>query len=242
MENTLYIALSQQLGIRREMSVIANNLANGLTPGYKAESMMFVEYLSKPKGGGRSNHLSFVQDIAVARDMREGDLTHTDNPLDFAIHGSGWFVVQTAAGERYTRNGHFQLDVQGQLVTSSGDPVIGTRGEVIRFEPDDTRIVAKGDGSIEANGEPRGQLRIVSFENEQRLRKESGSLYRSDALPGEAAAASVVQGKLEKSNVRSIIELTTMMEAVRTYQGAQRLIQNEHDRLRGAIQKLTRER
>lgn len=242
MENTLYIGLSRQLASKQRMNIIANNLANGLSPGYKGEKLMFVEYLSKPKGADRLGKLSFVQDIAVARNMREGDVTETGNDLDFAIHGSGWFVVATAAGQRYTRNGHFRLNEEGQLVTGAGDPVHGRRGEPIVFQPGDTRIVVKGDGTVTADGQDRGRIRLVNFSNEQTLRKVSGNLYRSDVQPIEELDASIIQGALEKSNVQPILEITAMIDALRSYQGTQKLIENEHDRQRSAIEKLTRER
>ena len=239
MENTLFIALSKQLAIRREMDVIANNLANTSSPGFKNEQMMFVEYL---KDTGPNGKVSLVQDIALARDLSEGTFKRTNNVLDLAIHGKGWFVVETPQGERYTRNGHFRLNQESELVTTMGQRLLTTNGEPIVFIPGDNDIVIKGDGKVTASGEDRGTLRVVTFENERRLDKVAGNLFRSDDTPDEKSSAEVVQGVIEESNVQPVVEITRMIRALRSYQSAQSMIDREHDRQRQAIDKLTRER
>ncbi len=245
MENTLFIALSKQLAIRREMDVIANNLANTSSPGFKNEQMMFVEYLKETTPGG---NVSLVQDIALARDLSEGIFKRTSNVLDLAIHGKGWFVVESSEvgnplqGERFTRNGHFRLNQAGELVTTSGQRLLTTDGNPIVFKPGDNDIVIKGDGKVTASGEDRGTLRVVTFENERRLEKVAGNLFRSDETPNEKSEAEVVQGVIEESNVKPVVEITRMIRAMRSYQGAQSMVDREHERQRQAIDKLTRER
>ena len=239
MENTLFIAMSKQLAIRREMDVIANNLANTSSPGFKNEQMMFVEYL---KETGTKGEVSLVQDIALARDLSEGVFKRTNNVLDVAIHGKGWFVVDSPQGERYTRSGHFRLNQEGELVTTQGQRLMTTDGEPIVFTPGDNDIVIKGDGQVTANGEERGKLRVVTFENERLLDKVSGNLFRSDVQPSEKSEAEIVQGVIEQSNVQPVIEITRMMKAMQSYQGTQKLVDREHDRIRQAIDKLTREK
>ena len=223
------------------MEVIANNIANASTPGFKGEQMMFIEHLNDTglPGPKDLNELSFVQDIGVARDYAPGKLNHTGNPFDMAIEGKGWFVVETPQGEQFTRNGRFQLDKDGQLVSSHGHPVVGENGKIV-LGLNDRRIEVKGDGTIKSeSGE--WKLKIVAFENEQSLRKVNGSLYRTDAEAKEAEESRVTQGVLEDSNVEPIIEVTRMIDALREYQSAQRLIQNEHERQRRAIQTITKE-
>ena len=238
MENTLFIALSKQLAVRREVDVIANNLANTSSPGFKNEQMMFVEYL---KETGHNGNVSLVQDIALARDLSEGVFKRTNNVLDAAIHGKGWFVVETPEGERYTRNGHFRLNQAGELVTTTGQKLLTTNGDPIVFTPGDNDIVIKGDGKVTASGEDRGTLRVVTFENERRLDKVAGNLFRSEETPDEKSEAEIVQGVIEESNVKPVVEITRMIRALRSYKGAQTLVEREHDRQRKAIEKLTRE-
>lgn len=237
MENTLYVALSRQLATNRQMDVIANNLANANTAGFKSEQMMFSEYLARPRGSGS---VSFVQDLALARDLRDGDLERTGAPLDLAIRGKGWFVVDTKDGERYTRSGHFKLDAERRLVTASGDPVLGAGGPIV-FGRDDVDISINEDGTVRAGKDTRGKIRVVAFDNEHELRKAAGNLYRAEASPQEVAAPRVIQGMIEESNVQPIIQVTDMIKAVRSYQNSQRLIESEHDRQRAVIDKLTNE-
>ena len=238
MENTLFVALSRQLATRRQMDVIANNLANAASPGFKGEQTMFVEYLDRT-GPGKS--LSFVQDLALARNMASGNLSETRNQLDLAIDGPGWFVIETDAGLRYSRNGRFRLDGERQLVTAAGDAVLSTGDDPIVLGPGDTDIVVKSDGSVFANGKVLGRLSIVAFDNPQLLRKVSGNLYSSEIEPIEAEEASVVQGMVEDSNVQPVIEITRMLKALRGYQSTQTMIEREHERQQKAIEKLPRE-
>ncbi len=109
METTTLIALSRQGGLRRQLDVVANNIANMNTTGFKGERMMFVEHLVKSQESGKllGTKLSFARDIATMLDVSEGPMETTGNPLDLAITGEGYFVIQTENGERYTRNGRF---------------------------------------------------------------------------------------------------------------------------------------
>ncbi len=173
MENALLVALSRQVVMERHMQVVANNIANASTPGYKGEQMLFSEYLT-PSGDGGT--VSFVQDIAVVRDYGEGELVRTGNSLDFAIHGKGWFVVDTPGGQAYTRNGHFTLDAQGRLTTSFGQPVLSDSGTPITFTPEDTGIVVSADGTITSETGEKGRLAVVAFEDEHQLKKSGNSL------------------------------------------------------------------
>lgn len=238
MENTILIGLSRQLVARREMDVIANNLANASSPGYKSEQMMFAEHL---KVVDRQTTLSFVRDVAVARNYGAGEIHPTNNRLDVAIKGEGWFQVEAGGSLKYTRNGHFELDNEGKLVTTSGFAVQSAKGGPIVFTPGDADIVIKGDGTITAAGVARGQLMVATFDDMQSLKKISGNLYESSAEPKKATDFSVVQGMLEKSNVQPILEVTRMIKTLRGYQGTQKLLEMEHERQRKTIEKLTRE-
>src|SRR3981189_3109728 len=156
---------------------------------------------------GGDRRLSFVQDRATFHDFAQGGSEQTKNPLDVAIAGDGFLVVQTPAGERYTRDGSLQINNQGQLVTASGYPVLGTSGPIV-FQPTDKEISIAADGNVtvvEGTGRVdsvRGKLRLVSFADAQKLVKEGGNLYSA----GQGAAqpditSRVRQGFIEKSNV-----------------------------------------
>jgi flagellar basal-body rod protein FlgF len=236
MENTLYIALSYETVMQRQLDVIANNIANVSTPGFKGEQMMFVEYL---QDAGGKDDVSFVQDIAVVRDYREGSFSRTENPLDIAISGQGWLEVDTPQGMRYTRNGHLEIDSKSTLTTSSGHPVLDDSGKPITLPASGGPIVITKDGTISVGDQKVGRLKLVSFDNEQLLRKDSESLYSTEAPPLPAPKANVVQGMIEESNVKPILEITNMIGAMRQFDSAQQMIEEEHKRQLTAIDTLT---
>jgi flagellar basal-body rod protein FlgF len=148
MENPGYIALSRQMVLRRQMDLLANNLANLTTPGYRGESMLFVEHLkpTQPR-----EQVAFVQDLATVRDLRAGPMSHTGNPLDLAIKGEGYFAVETPEGERYTRAGGFTLDPDGQIVTVKGYPLLGKGGAPITVPPDSGAVTVARDGTVSSD-------------------------------------------------------------------------------------------
>jgi flagellar basal-body rod protein FlgF len=246
MENTLLIGLSRQTVLERQLDVVANNIANVNTAGFKSDQSLFEEYLMT--GAHEDNfkpadrHVSFVQDRGTYRDFSQGPTEQTGNPLNVAISGNGFLVVQTAAGERYTRDGGLQMNNQGQLVTVSGDPVLGTSGPIV-FQPTDHDINVSPDGTVtvvEGNGRTdslRGKLRLVSFTDAQKLLKEGANLFS-----GEGAApdlkSQVQQGYIEKSNVNSVVEMSRMIEITRAYTQISTMLQQASDLHKSAIEKL----
>ena len=242
MENTSFVALSLQGSLRRQMNVIAHNIANMNTTGFKGEKMMFIQHLEKSRGGERilGEKIAFVRDIATVRDTSEGSLIKTGNSLDLAIRGDGYFVVETASGERYTRNGRFRLDEAGQLVNQQGNAVLSDGGQPFFFAPGDTEITVSRDGTITTQNGALGRLRIVTFDNQQEMTALAGGLYSSQNQPTDAEGPDVVQGMLESSNVQPIIELTKMISVHRAYESIQRLIEREDERIKTMVEELAR--
>jgi flagellar basal-body rod protein FlgF len=236
MENTSFIALSRQGTLRRQMNVIANNLANINTTAFKGEKMMFIQHLVRSRGGERilGEKIAFVRDIATVRDTTEGPHEQTGNPLDVAIRGEGHFVVETENGARYTRNGRFQIDAAGRLVTQHGDPVLSTAGPLF-FTPEDGPITIARDGTISTENGQLGRLRIVRFENELELEAVSGGLYQTDQQPEDVANPNVVQNMLERSNIEPIIELTRMIDVHRAYNRAKTIVDAEDERIKKMV-------
>lgn len=240
MENTSYIALSRQAALWRQLDVIANNMANANTPAYKGQQMMFKEFLvntsstDKAKGG----KLSYVQDMGVLRDTREGPLTKTDNPLDLALHGEGYFQIESEAGMRYSRNGHFRLDEGGMLVTDQGYPVMNTQGNPIIFAPNETNVQVAGDGTVSTENGIVARLKVVRFANEQQMRNAGDNLYDTAEEPQPVQRPQIVQGMMEESNVQPVVEITKMTELLRQYQSVQQMIDKENDRQLKAFEAL----
>jgi flagellar basal-body rod protein FlgF len=249
MQNTLLVGLSRQVVLERQMDVVANNIANINTSGYKADRSLFQEFLATNAHEDNfvpsDRRVSFVQDRATFHDFSQGPSEETKNPLDVAIDGAGFLAVQTPAGERYTRDGNLQINNQGQLVTQSGYPVLGNSGPIV-FQQTDKAISIAQDGNVTVLegtsrvDSVRGKLRVVSFVQAQRLVKEGSNLY--SAGEGNAAQADTTsrlrQGFVEKSNVNSVTEMSRMIEITRTYTQISSLLQQQSDLHKSAIEKL----
>jgi flagellar basal-body rod protein FlgF len=248
-ENALLVGLSRQATLERHLAVISNNLANVNTSGYKADQMLFEEFLNS--GAHEDNfksedrRVSYVQDRGSFRDFTQGAVQQTSNPLDVAIDGTGFLTVQTPNGERYTRDGNLQLNNTGQLVTDEGNPVIGASGPIV-FQPTDHDISIAVDGTITVlegasrTDSIRGKLRVASFADAQKLIKQGHNLYSAPngAAPAQDTKSTVRQGYVEKSNVNSVVEMSRMIEVNRTYTNIANMLAAQGDLHKSAIEKL----
>lgn len=249
MQNTLLIGLSRQVALGRELDVVANNIANLNTTGFKADGSVFEEYIGPTARDadttGLDSRISFVRDRATWIDMSQGSIVRTGNPLDVAIDGGGFLAVQTPTGERYTRNGALQINAAGELVTTEGYQVLGEAGP-ITLQPKDRDITISEDGTISvregssAAEALRGRLRVVSFAQEGRLQKDgTGTFMAPEGVePDPEAGARIVQGAIEKSNVRAVIEMTRMIEVTRSYAQVANMLTRQAELQQSAINRL----
>ncbi len=249
MENTLLIGLSRQVALERQIDVVANNVANVNTNGFKADQSLFEEYLMpvahQDNFIGRDRRLSYVQDRATFHDFAQGPTQQTKNPLDVAIDGNAFLAVQTPGGERYTRDGGLHVSSTGLLVTAAGHPVLGANGPIqmqqtdhdVAISPDGTITVIEGSNTrIDSI---RGKLRLVTFADPQKLLKEGANLYAANGMAPQAdATARVQQGFIEKSNVNAVVEMSRMIAVSRAYTQVSALLQQQSDLRRTAIEKL----
>ncbi|MDE1900162.1 MAG: flagellar basal-body rod protein FlgF [Alphaproteobacteria bacterium] len=241
------VLLSDQMALERSLDVVANNIANSNTTGFKREAMQFDTVLSNLGGGASSTApISFVYDRATYRDMKPGAISNTGNPLDLAIQGDGYFQVQTPQGKQYTRDGAFQIDNQGQIVTASGLPILSDSGQPIIIPDQSTDLTISGDGTVSVqNGTVTsrtilGKVGVVEFANNQALSPTGAGLYTTTQAPTPAAANNViVEGALEQSNVQPVVEITDLIKIQRAYEQATNMISNENTRLDNAIDKLS---
>ena len=241
MDNSLLVAMSRQVTLERQIDVVANNIANLNTAGFKATSSVFGEFLNT---AAQENDFApadapvhFVIDRTTYRNLGQGPIQQTGNPLDIAINGNAFLSVQTAAGERYTRNGAMAINATGQLVTADGAVVNGDNGPIV-FQANDRNISISSDGRITVlegltNTETqRGKLKLVSFAQPQGLQNEGGNQLSAPAgVAGQPAPATVtvVQGAVEGSNVNGVREMTRMIEINRTYSLIASLMQTQGD-------------
>ena len=249
MDTALLIGLSRQTALQRELDVVANNMANLNTVGFKADGAVFGEYLqdkARTQNAGQERRLSFVQDRMSWHDFSQGTMQQTGGPLDVAIDGEGMLVVQTNNGERYTRNGVLQLNNIGELVTSNGDKVLGDGGVIILQNTDRDVVVTK-DGTIKVregvsltSDSTRGKLRIVRFDDMQQLRKDGASAFRAPdgVTPIPVEKPNVIQGTIEKSNVRPVLAMTRMIEVTRAYTEVATILQQQNEMRKNSLQQL----
>jgi flagellar basal-body rod protein FlgF len=248
MENTLLVALSRQMALRRELDVVANNMANVNTHGFRRESMQFQEYLMPVASADGfpvpDRKLSYVQDRATFHEFDKCGLQSTCNPLDVAVECDAFFAVQSTdgQGETYTRNGSFQIDTQGRLVTSTGEPVLGVSGP-ITLDPEDPDITIARDGTVSGKDGVRGRLRLATFANPQQLVKQGDSQFRTAA--GQTAqdvpigSVKVAQGMIEGSNVKPVLEMARLIEINRAYSNLSTMIQRSDEIRKSAVDRLS---
>lgn len=243
METTLYVGLSDQMALRRRMDIIANNLANMNTTAFKRETVMFQTYVKEMSGteAPATSAVSYVQDYGIVRDTSAGHFEATGNTFDLALNGEGYFTVRTPQGEtRYTRNGHFQLSQNSELVTSTGMPVVDASGSPITFLPTETGITIAEDGSISTRERGLiGKIQIVTFANGQDMESVGNSMYKTTQTPTPDQDSKINQGMLEASNVKPIEEMTNMIEVSRQYQTIANLLDRQDQLERQAITSLS---
>lgn len=241
MENASLVSLSRQIALQRKLEVISDNLANLTTTGFKREDMGFEEaFMPKARTNlfqRRDVRDSFVAEKPTITDFSEGEIENTGNPFDITILDDGFFVVQTANGERYTRGGNFQLDRDGRMVTPDGDPVQGEGGDIV-FARNEHDVVVSNDGTISSSAGTKGKLRIVGFPNTGQLIKRGANLFEAQVAPQQANSPRVLQGALEKSNVSGITEINNLIQVTRTYEQVSDMIKSDHDLRTRAIERL----
>ena len=253
MENASLVGLSRQIALQRELDVVANNIANLNTTGFKADG---VGVRRIPDAGrarersfsGNDRRLSFVQDRATWHDISQGPVQQTGNPLDVAIDGNAFLVVQTPRGERYTRNGALQINATGQLVTIDGDRRCSATAGRSQFQPNDRDISISIDGTItvregaNTTDSQRGKLRLVALRPAAAARRRT-----APHLPRARTACSRRRRRRRRASCRarsrnrtcsSVVEMTRMIEVTRTYTQIASMLQQQSDMRRTAIEKL----
>lgn len=239
MDNTLLLGLQAQRVLQRRMDMTANNLANVATSGFKADSLvMEFEDGTSAHALDEPEDIYFVRDVTLMRDMGQGPIAMTGNPLDVALEGAGFFMVEGPSGPLYTRDGALSLTGDGRLVTSDGRAVLNSGGAPIVFDPQGESPVIGRDGAIRVAGVEAGRLGVARFAAPSALSKVGDNLWDAQGQPSQAFEGVVVQGALEGSNVRPVIELTRLIEISRAYQSAARMVSGADELRQRAIQTL----
>lgn len=224
MSNGIYAATAGAVAQSNALDTTANNIANASTAGFHGDRVSFREALT----AARSPDLASVSITATRIDTQSGALQPTQNPLDVALDGDGYFGVNTAGGTRYTRAGNFQVDDGGNLCTPDGNTVRGDGGGPISLPPE-AKVIAIGiDGSVSADGVSVGRLELTRFAPAQ-LTRQGGTLYAAAGAPQPGDPPKVRSGMLEASNVNVIRGVVDLVKVSRLYDSLMRIIQGYHD-------------
>jgi flagellar basal-body rod protein FlgF len=237
MNNTVYVALSKQAGLAKELNSVANNIANVSTAGYRREGMLFSEYVRALEPQDRS--ISQANIGGHYFDATPGALTQTGGQFDVAIEGEGYFQVETPFGERLTRHGGFMVDAEGQLITSDGHRVLGDGGSPIAIPAEATSITIAQDGSIAADGAPIGRIGLVTADPTT-LAREGANLLRADGETTQIENPKLRQGFIEESNVNAVLEVSRLIEVQRAYEMGQQLLKDEDERISKTVDAMRR--
>ncbi len=224
MSSGIYVATAGAVAQSNALDTTANNIANASTVGFHADRVQFREALGK----ARSVDTALVDSGTARVDHEPGALQQTDNPLDLALDGDGYFGVQTPQGPRYTRAGNLTIDDQHKLVNAEGDVMRGEGGAPITVPPDAQVVSVAQDGTVMADGNSVGKLELVRFAPNQ-LRREGGTLFAATGAPQPGDPPKVRSGVLEQSNVNVIRGVVDLVKVSRTYESLMQVIQGYKD-------------
>ena len=237
MSDAVYAMLTRQQGLMQEMQVVANNIANASTTGYKSDRAIFGEFLVAT--GSQSSSLSMGSLTGHSFAMEQGALKITGGELDLAIQGDGFFLIESGQGQRLTRAGHFQLSPDGTIVDMEGNALLGAGGTPVTIPGNATKVSVAGDGGVSivtGDGQPPqevGRLGVVVPNGT--LVRDSNSYFSAPEGYANAQSTEIVQGALEQSNVSPVLEVARMIEVQRAYEAGQTLFEREDQRFSQVI-------
>ncbi|MBI5587072.1 MAG: flagellar basal-body rod protein FlgF [Deltaproteobacteria bacterium] len=235
MDRGIFVALSGAVLQERRLEALTDNLANVNTAGFKKQKPVFEDAMPNPWSAR-----TFARSNGVSIDMSQGMTEKTDRKLDVAIKGDGFFVVNTKNGPRYTRDGNFAIGVDGTLLTREGYKVQGESGVIKLTSPD---VTIDASGNVQEKGVTIDRLKLVSFNKPEGLTREAGLFVPSDPAVKETRVSDntqLEQGYIEVSNVNAVKAMTTMIEAMRSYETHAKMIQTMDDMTRKAIEEVGR--
>lgn len=227
MSNSIYATLSRQDGLLKELQVVANNIANTNTNGYKTDRAIFAEYIMST--GQNTPSLSMGALAGHNFDLTQGTVKFTGGQFDLAIQGDGFFAIETEGGPRLTRAGAFQLSSEGELVAPDGARVLSNGNAPIQLPPDAEGISIAGDGTISSDGQILGQVGIFTANGQ--LQRDTDTRFTAAGGITPSETATVLQGAVEASNVSPVLEMARMIEVQRAYEAGQTVLEREDQRI-----------
>ena len=236
MDAANYTTLTRQSGLMREMQVVANNIANISTTGFRREGVVFEEYIARLQSGPS---LSMATGDGRVVDLSQAGISQTGGSFDFAIQGEGFFQIETPGGPRLTRAGSFTPSASGELVNNDGYRLLDEGGAPVFIPPDATNVVLSQDGTLSTGGAPLAKIGLWQPSDPLSLQHQAGTLFSANAVE-PASGGVIMQGYLEDSNVQPLQEIARMIEVQRAYELGQSFMDQEDKRMRGVIDTLGR--
>jgi flagellar basal-body rod protein FlgF len=236
MDNSIYTTLSSQIALNDELSITANNMANANTTGFKKDVQIMSSYTARDK----ISNLKMPNDIASISDFTSGSLNQTGRPLDVAINGEGFFMIETPNGNFYTRNGRFLINNEGTLVDQQGNYVLSGDGGQITVPLQNEYVFINKGGNMYISENLIGNIGVFNFSNLKLLRKAGNGYFKTtlEAVPSDKAQ--VLQGFLEESNTSPIIETTKLIDLQKKFSMSSNLITDVYGMQRNSFRVISK--
>ena len=238
MENAVYTSLTRQSGLMREMQLVANNIANLSTTGFRKEGVVFSEFVKRLDRGDPS--LSMASARVRTTSQLQGVLSQTGSVFDFGIEGEGYFLIETPEGQALTRAGSFTPSAEGELVTFDGYRLLDGGGAPVFVPPGSRDVAVSPDGTLSADGQPLSQIGLWQPANEKDVTRRDGVLFTLTVAPEPVENPKILQGFLEASNVNAVAEISRMIQIQRAYELGQGFLDKEDQRIRNVLSTLGR--
>jgi flagellar basal-body rod protein FlgF len=238
MDSTGYTAITRMSGLKREMTAIANNIANASTTGFRKEGLVFSEHIARLEQNEES--LSMAEGNVRHTNTSQGPLSPTGGTFDFAIEGDGFFLIETAEGEALTRNGAFTPNEAGELTTHDGYRLLDNGGAPVFVPPDAKNVSVASDGTLSADGLPIAQIGLFTPTDPNSFDRTNGVRFTTDEGIEPIEGAVILQGFVENSNVNAVTEITRMIEVQHAYEMSQSFVEKEDERIRSVLSTLGR--
>ncbi|MEO0859503.1 MAG: flagellar hook-basal body complex protein [Pseudomonadota bacterium] len=230
MSDSIYPTLGRQAGLLREMDVIAQNIANASTTGYRSSGVIFSEFVVDAGKGNPSVSMSFGNGRRT--EMEQGGLEMTGGTLDLAIEGDGFFLVDVGGTTHLTRAGAFVAGADGQVQTVEGHPLLDQGEAPVVIPPGAAELYVAPDGTISADGQPVAQVGLVRPTDPVQLQRHAGTMFNANGAFEPVENPRIMQGALESSNVNPVIEIARMVTVQNAYELGQNFMEKEDERLR----------
>lgn len=236
MDNANYVVLTRQSGLKKELQITANNIANASTTGYRSEGVVFAEMVEAANTEGGSISMTDAR-VRYTSEL-PGAVSKTGGTFDVAIQGDGFFQVETPNGVRLTRNGAFSPNAANELVTFDGFRVLDSGGAPIFIPPDQPGLAIASDGTMSTSEGPIAQIGVVAPADASKLEREDGVFFRAPEGALQVDTPQVLQGFIEGSNVNPVEQIARLIQVQRAYEAGQKLLEREDERIRGVVRTL----